>query len=327
MFTPTGPIPTAAHEPPTPFRIDIAQSEIDDLHERLARTRWPHRIPGSDDATDFTSGVPLGYLRQLADYWRNDFDWRAQERALNAHEQVTIGVEGQPFHVVHARSRVPGATPLLLNHGWPGSFVEYARIIDSLVDPCAHGGDEADAFHVVIPSPPGFGFSTPLAGTGWEVARTSSAYAEIMTQLGYERFATHGTDTGAGVALRLGATLPERVIGVHVGSDGRALAMVGDKYPRPEDFGQEEMAEVERVRHAEAGERGYYEVQNHRPATIGAALTDSPVGQLAWIVEKFQAWTGGSHRTPDEAVDLDQLLTNVSLYWFTRAGASSARFY
>lgn len=159
------------------------------------------------------------------------------------------------------------------------------------------------------------------------MARTSDAYAEIMTRLGYERFATHGTDTGAGVALRLGALSPERVIGVHVGSDGRALAMVGDKYPCPDGFTEEDLAEVERVRRAEAGERGYFEVQNHRPDTIGAALTDSPVGQLAWIVEKFQTWAGGSHLTPDGAVDRDQLLTNVSLYWFTRAGASSAQFY
>ncbi|WP_315277366.1 epoxide hydrolase [Kocuria carniphila] len=315
------------YESPKPFRIHVAQADLDDLHERLARTRWPHSIPDFEDATDFSRGVPLGYWQDLAEYWRGDFDWRAQERALNAHEQFTMDVDGQTFHVLHARSLVPGAKPLLLNHGWPASFVEYTRIINSLVDPCAHGGDEADAFHVVIPSPPGFGFSTPLVSTGWEVARTSSAYAEILTRLGYERFATHGTDTGAGVSLRLGATLPERVIGVHVGSDGRALAMVGNKYPYPDDFSPEDIAEVERVRRSDAGERGYFEVQNHHPATIGAALTDSLVGQLAWIVEKFQTWTGGPQSTPDEVVDRDQLLTNVSLYWFTRAGASSAQFY
>lgn len=180
---------------------------------------------------------------------------------------------------------------------------------------------------MVIPSPPGFGFSTPLSGTGWELARTTEAYAEIMTRLGYERFAAHGTDIGAGATGRLAALYPERVIGTHVGSDPRWLGLVGDKFPYPDGLSDDEIAEIEAVRTEAAAERGYLEMQNHRPDTIGAALTDSPVGQLAWTAEKFKTRTGGDYRTPDESVDRDQLLTNISLYWFTRGGASSAQFY
>jgi pimeloyl-ACP methyl ester carboxylesterase len=204
-----------------------------------------------------------------------------------------------------------------LNHGWPGSFVEYQRLIPLLA------GD----FHVVIPSLPGFGFSTPLSGTGWELARTTEAYAEIMSRLGYQRFAAHGTDIGAGITGRLAALYPDRVIGTHIGSDGRSLAMVGDQYPYPDGLTDGEIADIDAVRARDAAEKGYFEMQNHRPDTIGAALTDSPVGQLAWIAEKFQGWTNPARTTPDEAVDRDQLLTNISLYWFTRSGASSAQFY
>lgn len=300
-----------------PFRIDIPQADLDDLRDRLARTRWPIGVPGRDDRTDFSRGVPLTYLRELVEYWRDGFDWRAQEAALNAYDQLTTVVDGQTFHVVHVRSANADAVPLLLSHGWPGSFVEYQRLLPLLTD----------EFHLVIPSLPGFGFSTPLSGTGWEVARTTEAYAEIMTRLGYERFAAHGTDIGAGAAGRLAALYPERVIGVHVGSDGRSLGMVGDKFPYPDGLTDDEIAEIEQVRGRDAAERGYFEMQNHRPDTIGAALADSPVGQLAWIVEKFQTWTNPTRRTPDESVDRDQLLTNVSLYWFTRSGASSAQFY
>ncbi|MFD2026142.1 epoxide hydrolase family protein [Promicromonospora aerolata] len=301
----------------TPFRIDIPQADVDELRDRLTQARWPLPVPGREDRTDFSRGIPLEYLMELAEYWRDGFDWRAQEAALNEHEQYTTVVDGQTFHVVHVRSANPDATPLLLSHGWPGSFVEYQRVIPLLTDD----------FHVVIPSLPGFGFSTPLSGTGWELARTTEAYAEIMTRLGYERFAAHGTDIGAGTTGRLAALYPERVIGTHVGSDGRMLGMVGDKFPYPDGLSEDEVAEIERIRAEDAAERGYFEMQNHRPDTIGAALTDSPVGQLAWIAEKFQTWTSGAHRTPDEAVDRDQLLTNVSLYWFTRSGASSAQFY
>ncbi|KQY38364.1 hydrolase [Nocardia sp. Root136] len=301
----------------TPFRIDIPQADVDDLRDRLARTRWPIPVPGRDDRSDFSRGIPLGYLQELAEYWRDGFDWRAQEAKLNEYEQFTTVVDGQTFHVVHARSANPEAIPLILNHGWPGSFVEYQHLIPLLTN----------EFHVVVPALPGFGFSTPLSGTGWELARTTEAYAEIMTRLSYERFAAHGTDIGSGTTGRLAAIYPERVIGTHIGADPRWLGLVGDKFPYPEDLSEDEIAQIEAVRAEDAAERGYLEMQNHRPDTIGAALTDSPVGQLAWIAEKFKTRTGGTFRTPDESVDRDQLLTNISLYWFTRSGASSAQFY
>ncbi|WP_304450884.1 epoxide hydrolase family protein [Nocardiopsis sp. YSL2] len=301
----------------TPFRVDIPQTDIDDLRDRLAHTRWPTPVPGRDDRTDFSRGIPLVYLKELAEYWRDGFDWRAQEEKLNEYEQCTTVVDGQTFHVVHARSTNPETVPLMLNHGWPGSFVEYQRLIPLLTD----------EFHVVVPSLPGFGFSTPLSGTGWELARTTDAYAEIMTRLGYERFAAHGTDIGSGTTGRLAAIHPERVIGTHIGSDRRLLGLLGDKFPYPDGLSDDENAQIEAVRAEYEAERGYLLMQDHRPDTIGAALADSPVGQLAWIAEKFRTGTDGAYRTPDESVDRDQLLTNVSLYWFTRSGASSAQFY
>lgn len=301
----------------TPFRIEIPQADVDDLRDRLARTRWPVAVSGRDDRTDFSRGTPLAYLKDLAAYWLDGFDWRAQEAKLNEYDQVTTVVDGQTFHVVHVRSANPDAVPLVLNHGWPGSFVEYQRLIPLL----------RDEFHVVIPSLPGFGFSTPLSSTGWELARATDACAEIMTRLGYARFAAHGTDIGAGTTGRLAALHPERVIGTHTGTDPRWLGLLGDRFPFPEGLTDDEIAQIDAVRAADAAERGYLELQNHRPDTIGAALVDSPVGQLAWIVEKFKSKTAGDHRTPDESVDRDQLLTNVSLYWFTRSGESSAQFY
>lgn len=298
----------------TPFRIDIPQADMDDLRNRLAHTRWPVPVPG-DDRTDFSRGIPPVYLMELAEYWRDGFDWRVQEEKLNEHEQFTTVVDGQTFHVVHARSANPEATPLLLSNAWPGSFVEYQRLIPLL----------ADEFHVVIPSLPGLGFSNPLSGNGWGLARTTEAYAEVMTRLGYERFAAHGTDVGAGITGRLGAIHPERIIGTHLGSDRVLLGLVGDKFPAPDDLTDDETAQLETARADFAAERGYLGMHNHRPDTIGPALTDSPVGQLAWIAEKFKRRTDRGHQAAD--VDRDQLLTNVSLYWFTRSGASIAQFY
>ncbi len=299
----------------SPFRIDIPQDAIDDLHDRLTRTRWPLPVPGRDDRTDFSRGIPLPYLQELADHWRDGFDWRAQERALNAHEQFTTVVDGQTFHVLHVRSANPAATPLLLSDSWPASFIEYQRLIPLLTDD----------FHVVIPSLPGLGFSNPLSGTGWDLARTADAYTEIMTRFGYDRFAAHGTDVGTAIIGRLAALHPEHVIGTHFASDRAWLGLVGTMFPAPDGLSEEELAQLEAAHAASAAERGYIGMHNHRPDTVGPALTDSPVGQLAWIVEKFKRRIDGGYGAPD--VDRDQLLTNVSLYWFTRSGASVAQFF
>ena len=306
------------------FRIDIPQAELDDLRSRLANTRWPD--PAPDNRSDFSRGVPLAYLRELAGYWRDGFDWRAQEARLNEFPQFLTEIDGQTIHFLHVRSPEPDATPLIMTHGYPGSVVEFLDLIGPLTDPRSYGGDPGDAFHLVVPSLPGFGFSTPVTEPGWEVGRTTAAFAELMRRLGYDRYGAHGGDIGAGVTGRLGAIEPAHVIGTLVNSDRGSLGAAGEHFPIPEQLTDDERAVIARERAVWAKERGYLDLQAHRPETIGAALTDSPVGQLAWIAEKFQTWTNPSAATPDQAVDRDQLLTNISLYWFTRSGASAARF-
>ncbi len=305
-----------AHTTITPFRIDIPQNALDDLDTRLSRTRWAATPPGRADRADFSRGIPQPYLRELVEHWRDGFDWRAQEAALNAFPQLLTEIDGQTFHAVHVTSSNPDATPLLLCHGWPGSFVEFRHLIPLLTED----------FHVVVPSPPGFGFSTPLSSTGWEVSRTAEAYGEIMTRLGYDRFVAHGSDLGSGIVSQLGTAHPERVIATHLACEQRLLGLVGVIFPMPDGLTPEEQSELHPLSAEAASERGYLEMQNHKPDTIGAALADSPVGQLAWIAEKFK--TRGDRRpTPSDSVDRDDLLANVSLYWFTNSGESSAQFY
>ncbi len=294
-----------------PFRIDVPQAELDDLHRRLATARFADLVPG--DEPDWSRGMPTEAVRELAGYWRDGFDWRAREAALNALPQFTTEIDGQVIHFLHVRSRRADAVPLLLTHGYPSSIAEFLDVIGPLAE------DGPDAFDVVVPSLPGFGFSTPLSGPGWELARTTDAFAELMTRLGYDRFAAQGGDIGAGVTGRLAAVYPERVIGTHVNSDRGTIALAGEQLPLPENLSPAEQSELDAAREAWKAGRGYLDIQSHKPETIAAALTDSPVGQLAWIAEKFQAWTG-------DGVDRDRLLTNVSLYWFTRSGASAARF-
>jgi epoxide hydrolase len=307
-----------------PFQIQITDSDLDDLHRRLDATRWAD--PAPDTRTDFGRGVPQPYLQQLTNYWRHDFNWRDQEARLNQIPQFIAEIDGQPIHYLHVRSPEPNALPLLINHGYPSSVVEFYDLIGPLSDPRSHGGDPQDAFDLVIPSLPGFGFSTPVRQTGWELGRTTSAFAELMAQLGYSRYGTHGGDIGAGVSGRLGAIDAAHVVGMLVVTDPGSLGLAGEQFPIPDHLTEDERARVEQERTAWRAERGYLDLQGHRPETIAAALTDSPVGQLAWIVEKFQTWTNPASKTPEDAVERDQMLSNVSLYWFTRSGASAARF-
>ncbi|MBF6225928.1 epoxide hydrolase [Nocardia abscessus] len=306
-----------------PFRIDIAQAELDDLRERLGRTRSPHVVPGTE--ADWGRGIAPRYLRELVTYWRAKFDWRAQEARLNAYDQFVTEIDGQTIHFFHVRSPEPEAIPLLITHGYPGSVAEFLDVIGPLTDPRSHGGDPADAFHVVIPSLPGFGFSTPLASAGWELARTTEAFAELMHRLGYAKFAAQGGDIGAGVTGRLAANHPERVIATHVNSDQGSLGLVGEQLPIPDGLTEDELAALDVARERWAQQKGYLVLQTTQPNAIAAALTDSPVAQLGWIAEKFQLWTDPA-RAEGEAVDRDLLLTNVSIYWFTRSGASAAQF-
>ncbi len=285
----------------------------------MRNTRWP-----SDVVTDWSRGVPTDYARELAAYWANDFDWRAQETALNAFPQFTTEVDGQTIHFMHIKSAVPNATPLLILHGYPSSFVEATRMIGPLVDPEAHGGRAEDAFHVVVPSLPGFGFSTPVAKSGWAIQESAAAFAQIMEALGYERYGVHGGDIGAGVAEQLCIQAGERVIGSLVVTDAGAIAT---EYTPPTDH----LTEAEKERHqqlkaARTEDFGYIQVQTTRPQSIAYGLTDSPVTQLTWIVEKFKEWTDPTIDLPEDAVDIDQLLTLVSVYWFGRGGSGAANF-
>jgi pimeloyl-ACP methyl ester carboxylesterase len=305
-----------------PFRIAIPQDDLDDLADRLHRSRWPDELPG----VGWSRGVPLAYLQQLAAYWRDGYDWRRQEARLNELPQFTTTIDGQTVHFLHVRSPEPGALPLLVTHGYPSSIVEFLEILGPLTDPRGHGGDPADAFHVVAPSIPGFGFSTPVQQPGWEVARTTTAFAELMRRLGYARYGAHGGDIGAGVSGMLGATRPDHVVGTHTTADARGVALAGQYFPLPDDLAEADRVGVEEQQRLWADAKGYLDIQSTRPQTLAYALTDSPVGQLAWIVEKFKEWTDATAELPENAVDRDQLLTNISVYWFTRSGASAARF-
>jgi len=307
----------------TPFRVEIPQRDLDDLQQRLARTRWPQAAPGAG----WSRGVPRDYLEALVAYWRAGYDWRAQEAQLNAVPQFTTAIDGQTVHFLHVRSPEPDALPLVLTHGWPSSPVEYLRVLGALADPRANGGDPADAFHVVAPSLPGFGFSTPLAGEGWGLGRTARAWAELMRRLGYARYGAHGSDIGSGVAGMLGSIDPEHIVAVHVASDPTALALIEGLIPDDlSAFSEPERARLEDLRRFGTEGRGYLQIQGTRPQTLAYALTDSPAGQLAWIVEKVKEWTDPARALPEDAVDRDQLLTSVSVAWFTASGATSAQF-
>lgn len=306
-----------------PFRIAIPQADVDDLRDRVARTRWP------DSLTDpgWSRGVPVDYLRDLADYWTTRYDWRAQEAELNRYTQFTTVIDGQTIHFLHVRSPEPDALPLVVTHGYPSSVAEFLDVIGPLTDPRAHGGDPADAFHLVVPSLPGFGFSRPLVSPGWELTHTARAWTELMRRLGYDRYGAQGGDIGGGVAGDLGIHDPDRVVGAHVNTDPSALALIGGMLPdASDDMTDAQKARLAELRRWEADGRGYLQIQTTRPHTLAYGLTDSPVAQLAWIVEKFREWTHPAADLPEDAIQRDRLLTTVSIYWFTGTGASAAQF-
>jgi epoxide hydrolase len=307
-----------------PFRIDIPQADLDDLRDRLHRTRWPDELPDSG----WTRGVPLGYLQGLVGYWADGYDWRKQEARLNELPQFTTTIDGANVHFLHVRSPEPDALPLVLTHGWPGSIVEFLKVIGPLTDPRAHGGDPADAFDLVIPSLPGHGFSGPTHQAGWSTGRTAAAWAQLMARLGYDRYGAQGGDWGAFVSPELGRIDPDHVVGVHLNAATFGFIPFGPVEPEElASFTDAEKARLERLNTSTAGPgNGYFEVQAQRPQTIAYALTDSPVGQLAWIVERFKEWSHAAD-VPEDAVDRDQLLTNVMLYWLTGTANSSARLY
>jgi pimeloyl-ACP methyl ester carboxylesterase len=296
----------------TPFRIYVPEPDLADLRARLSRTRWPDELP--DAGWDY--GVPLATVQALASAWQKEFDWRTWETQLNALPQYTTVISGQPIHFLHIKSAEPSAIPLLLTHGWPGSFLEFLDVIGPLSDPRTHGGNPVDAFHLVIPSIPGFGFSGPTLERGWDVPRIAETWVELMTRLGYERFGAQGGDWGMGISRQLAVAAPERVIGVHLN-----YLVTPPRGPLPE-LSPEDQDRLDGISRYLADPPGHMRLQATRPQTIAFALSDSPVGQLAWIAEKALTWTD-----PATPISSDWLLANVSLYWLTCTAASSARLY
>ena len=296
---------TAIH----PYTVSVPQEDIDDLRHRLARTRWTDQV--EDAGYDY--GIPLERVRELAERWRDGYDWRALEARLNAYPQFTTEIDGQDVHFLHVRSPEPDALPLLLVHGWPGSVIEFLDVIGPLTDPAAYGA-EGPAFHVVIPSIPGFGPAGPTRDRGWDLDRVARAFAELMARLGYTRYGAQGGDIGSGIAQTVAAVAPEAVVGVHV-----------NYLPHPpvdhDGLSEEDVRRVERIRAFVANIPGYMRMHVTRPQTIAYALTDSPVGQLAWIADKVKDW-----HDPSRPLSDDTVLDLVSMHWFFATAGSSARF-
>jgi pimeloyl-ACP methyl ester carboxylesterase len=292
-----------------PFTITIPQAALDDLQDRLARTRWPDELPG----VAWSYGVPLTYVKELTEYWRTGYDWRAWEAKLNAYPSFTTTIDRQNIHFLHVRSPEPDALPLIVTHGWPMSVVEYLDLIQPLTNPRAHGGDPADAFHLVIPSIPGFAFSGPTHETGWDSRRIARAWAELMKRLGYTRYGAHGNDAGSTISPEVGRCDPDHVAGVHVTQifsfpSGDPAEFVG--------LSEDDMARLQFLQYFNDNMSAYNKLQSTQPQTLVYALFDSPVGQLAWSGQLF-----------GEVVSRDYILTNVMIYWLTGTAGSAARLY
>jgi pimeloyl-ACP methyl ester carboxylesterase len=303
-----------------PFRINIDSAALDDLRDRLRRTRWIDDLPGSG----WERGVQVGYLRDLAGYWAGQFDWRAAEARLNEYPQFTTVIDGQTVHFLHVRSGQPDATPLLLLHGWPGSVADFTAMIGPLTCPKENGDADAPAFDLVIPSLPGHGFSGPITEPGWHDGRMAAALAQLMARLGYSRYGVHGGDHGAFLGPRIAAGDPGHVIGVH------ANALVTFPTGDPADMAALTDADKGRLaamKQWQDGSSAYMQLAGTRPNTIAQLLADSPAGQLGWIVEKYRDWTDQAHDLPDQAIDRDKILTNASIYWLTDTARSTVNYY
>jgi pimeloyl-ACP methyl ester carboxylesterase len=293
-----------------PFRIDVPQADLDDLGDRLARTRWPDELEGAE----WAYGVPLGHMRDLVDHWLTTYDWRAHEARINAHPQFTTTIDGQRIHLVHVRSPEPDALPLIATHGWPMSVVEYLGLIAPLTDPRSHGGDPADAFHLVLPSVPGVGFGGPTLSPGWTTQRIARTWATLMDRLGYDRYGAHGNDGGSMVSPELGRIEPERTVGVHV---TQLFSFPSGDPSEFADLSEEDQAALAFLEQfAGGGGLAYNAYQSAQPQTLAYALQDSPTGWLAWVSQLFRTWT-----------DRDYVITNAAIYWLTGTIGSSIRRY
>jgi epoxide hydrolase len=301
----------------TPFRIEIPESELDDLRRRLRQTRWPE----AEAVDDWSQGIPLAYVRDLCEYWLDRYDWRACEASLNRFPQFRTEIDGLSIHFLHVRSPHADALPLVMTHGWPGSIVEFRKVIEPLADPTAYGGSAADAFHVVCPALPGFGFSGKPARAGWGIERIADAWDALMTRLGYAQYGAQGGDWGSGVTQALGIRHPDHLAGIHIN-----MVTVPPDPATMNDLTTQEQAALAAMKYYRDWDSGYSKEQSTRPQTVGYGLVDSPAGLCAWIVEKFWAWTD-SDGDPANVLTRDEMLDNVMLYWLPGTGASSARLY
>ena len=302
-----------------PFEINVSDEVLDDLNNRLSSTRWPDELPGT--AWDY--GSNLDYMKELAGYWQNGFDWRAQERLINSFRHFKADVDGLGIHFIHERGKGPDPMPLVITHGWPGSFFEMYKIIPLLTDPASHGGDPEDSFDVVAPSLPGFGFSDHAQEQGMEVQKTASLWVELMNGLGYPRFAAHGGDIGAGVTSRLGHGHADSMIGIHLTSVTRPTPYLGTG---SKDLTEAEKILIEEREEWQRTEGGYAHIQGTKPQTLAYGLNDSPAGLAAWIVEKYRTWSDCDGDV-ERRFTRDELLTTVTIYWVTESISSSTRMY
>lgn len=303
----------------SPFTINIPQEEIDDLNSRLASSRFP-----AAKTNDWKTGTPVDYLQKIANYWQTQFNWKKQEAWLNKYPQYMANINGQPVHFLHIRSEDPKAIPLMLVHGYPSSFVEFINIIDLLANPSANGIQSTVSFHLIVPSIPGFGFSTFTNDQSWDLIKIAALFGELMTVLGYDKFAVHGTDMGAGITGMLSGIAGHRLLGTHVNTDYTAVTGMGMLPQDLQSFSEDEKEQIARFRDYEKYETAYLKILSTKPQTLAFALTDSPVGLLSWIMEKFKTWTNAGKHLPEDAIELDLLLTNISIYWFNKLGASTA---
>ncbi|MCZ6828898.1 MAG: alpha/beta fold hydrolase [Gammaproteobacteria bacterium] len=305
----------------TPFKVDIPQAELDELKARLANVRWPEK----EAVEDWSQGVPLAYAQELAAYWRDEYDWRRWETRMNSWEQFTTEIDGIDIHFLHVKSPHAEALPLVMTHGWPGSIVEFHKIIDPLVNPTEYGGKAEDAFHLVCPSLPGYGFSGKPTTSGTSVDKIGVMWGQLMARLGYDRYVAQGGDWGSIVTQAIGQTQTEHCAGIHI---TMPIALPDEE--GMQDMTEWEQAALESMGNYDKHDSGYSKQQGTRPQTLGYGLADSPVGQMAWIVEKFWSWMDcgeGEQQHPENVLSKDELLDNVMMYWLTNSAASSGRLY
>lgn len=303
-----------------PFKIEVSDSDLDDLRARLERTRWPDELPG----TGWDYGSNLDYIKELVDYWRTKFDWRAQEQLINSFSHFKTDVDGLGIHFIHEKGKGPNPMPLVVTHGWPGTFFEMHKIISLLSDPASHGGDPEDAFDIVVPSMPGYGFSDHPAERGLDVFYVGELWAKLMSNnLGYQRFGAQGGDWGASVTAKLGFSHPDKIIGIHSTSVTRPTPYLG---PGTRELSEAEKSTIQHRTDWQESEGGYAHIQGTKPQTLSYGLNDSPVGLAAWIVEKYRTWSdcGGN---VESRFTKDELLTTITIYWVTQSIGSSAKLY